>query len=71
MLEDIRKTNYYSAQNDIDYLLSLIDKYKEALEFYADEKNHDWYVGDYDENPTQSIVMEDKGKLARDILDKE
>lgn len=32
MLEDIKKTNYYSAQEDIDYLLSLIDKYKEESE---------------------------------------
>jgi len=58
------KDMYWLCNRDYANLHSEKERYKQALEFYADEKNHTELRGDH----SFGDVFYDEGKIARQVL---
>lgn len=73
-MKEMTKADYWEVQADMwhqNYKKAAdeIERLREALKFYSDERNYEMklkthYLGDYED----SLIAEDNGKLARDIL---
>ena len=64
------KDGKWCKKSDVEALKAERDRYKEALEFYADRKNWEnkWDSSKY---PDESNIENDDGETAREALNKE
>jgi hypothetical protein len=57
-----------SARQDIPMLLAEVEALRDALQFYANEDNHEYEAAYGKASVMESEVMEDYGKIARQAL---
>lgn len=71
MSEEVYRNAYIKVQRDRHRLMEQNKRYREALEFYAEQDNYEWETSYRPQQEIDCMVIDDGGHTARKALEGE
>ena len=68
MSEEVYRNAYIKVQRDRQRLMEQNKRYREALEFYAEQDNYEWETSLRPQQEIDCMVIDDGGHTARKAL---